>query len=197
MHLVAAVTLTSMIGYGLVAWGPSYMQRSLGLRMIDISIYVAPIAAVMGTISGVAGGKLADRLARSRGLHAQSTMVAVLKAIALPFALAFFVVDQPVVAVACYFAALLFQSSYLGPTFALIQGLAPLRLRALWAAITLLAINLIGLGAGPTLVGWISDALRPGFGEESLRYAMFLFAAATPWAIFHYWRAGVLLKRAS
>jgi len=24
---------------------------------------------------------------------------------------------------------------------------------------------------------------------------MFVFTAITPWAIFHYWRAGVLLKR--
>ena len=42
----------------------------------------------------------------------------------------------------------LLANSYLGPTFALIQGLAPMRLRALWAAITLLVINLIGLGLG-------------------------------------------------
>ena len=37
--------------------------------------------------------------------------------------------------------------------------------------------------------------LKPTYGAESLRYAMFTFAAITPWAIFHYWRAGVLLKR--
>ena len=39
--------------------------------------------------------------------------------------------------------------------------------------------------------------LKPTYGAESLRYAMFTFSAITPWAIFHYWRAGVLLKRAS
>ena len=81
----------------------------------------------------------------------------------------------------------------LGP---LIQGLAPLRMRALWAAVTLLVINLVGLGLGPTAIGVISDLLRPAFGEDSLRYAMLTFAAATPWALWHYWRAGQLLKRA-
>ena len=70
-----------------------------------------------------------------------------------------------------------------------------MRLRALWAAITLLVINLIGLGLGPTLVGQISDLLRPRYGEDTLRWAMFVFAVATPWAIFHYWRAGVILKQ--
>ncbi|UZK70106.1 MFS transporter [Sphingomonas sp. S1-29] len=196
LHLVAAVTLTSMIGYGLTAWGPSYMQRSLGIGVRDISLYVALPGGLFGIASAVGGGKIADWLARRHGLHAQSTMVAVLKTLALPFTLGFFLFDQPVLAIGSYFLYILFANSYLGPTFALIQGLAPLRLRALWAAITLLVINLIGLGAGPTLVGVISDLLKPSFGEDSLRWSMMLFAAVTPWAIFHYWRAGVLLKRA-
>ncbi|WP_240884324.1 MFS transporter [Sphingomonas sp. SFZ2018-12] len=195
-HLVMAVTLTSMIGYGLTAWGPSYMQRSLGLRMLDISLIVSPIGAVVGTLSAVGGGRLADWLARNRGLHAQPWMVAALKTAALPFTLGFFIFDEPVAALLCYFLYVLLANSYLGPTFALIQGLAPVRLRALWAAITLLIINLVGLGLGPTLVGVISDVLKPSLGTESLRWSMCLFAAATPWAIWHYWRAGVLLRRA-
>ena len=66
----------------------------------------------------------------------------------------------------------------------------------MWAAITLLVINLVGLGLGPTLVGWLSDLLKPGFGEGSLRYALIIIVSMTPWALFHYWRAGVLLQRA-
>lgn len=195
-HLVAAVTLTSMIGYGLTHWGPSFMIRTLNVEILTISLIVAPIGGIMGTISAVGGGRLADRLARRHGLHAQSWMVAILKLIALPFALSFYLIPVPALAITAYFVALLFQNSYLGPTFALIQGLAPVRLRALWAAITLLVINLIGLGLGPTLVGVISDALAPSLGKaEALRWAMLLLGAVTPWAIFHYWRAGVLLKR--
>jgi hypothetical protein len=36
----------------------------------------------------------------------------------------------------------------------------------------MVAINVIGLGAVPVFVGWLSDLLRPEFGEESLRMAM-------------------------
>ena len=32
------------------------------------------------------------------------------------------------------------------------------------------------------------------FGEESLRYALLTGAAFTPWAVWHYWRAGKALK---
>ena len=119
-----------------------------------------------------------------------------LKSIGLPLSFLFYASSNPYVAVPLYWLSLLFVSSYLGPSFALIQGLAPLRMRALWAAVTLLVINLVGLGLGPTAIGVISDLLRPAFGEDSLRYAMLTFAAATPWALWHYWRAGVLLKRA-
>jgi MFS family permease len=194
VHVVLGVTLTSMIGYGLAAFGPSYMQRSLDMSLLQIAWIVAPILGVVGALSAVLGGRLADWLAKNKGMHAQSYMVAVLKVIALPFALMFYWLDSWQLALSAYVVALLFQNSYLGPSFAMIQSLAPQKVRALWAAITLLVINMVGLGIGPVAVGRLSDALNPTYGEDSLRYAMLIFAAITPWAIFHYWRAGVLLK---
>jgi MFS family permease len=194
-HLVVAVTLTSLIGYALAAFGPAFYMRSFGLDVTTVGLVLGPLVAIIGTISGVAGGRLADAWARRRGLHVQAWLVAILKLIALPFLIGMYLSPTVWIAVPLYAVAVLFQSSYLGPTFALLQGLAPLRLRSMWAAITLLIINLIGLGLGPTAIGAISDAYRPFFGEESLRYASLTTALLTPWAIFHYWRAGVLLKR--
>ncbi len=194
-HLVAAVTLTSLIGYALAAFGPAFYMRSFGLDTRTVGLILGPLVAIVGTFSGVVGGIIADRWARKRGLHVQAWLVAILKTIALPFLIAMYLSPSVWIAVPLYAVAVLFQSSYLGPTFALLQGLAPLRLRAMWAAITLLVINLVGLGLGPTAIGAISDALRPYLGEESLRYASLTTAMLTPWAIFHYWRAGVLLKR--
>ena len=194
-HLVLAVTLTSLIGYALTAWSPAYFARSFGLTATQIALILGPLVAVVGTISGLAGGRYADRLGRSVGLHAQSWMVGGLKVAAFPFVLGVYLTGDLRLAVLCLAFAYLFQSSYLGPTFALIQGLAPIKLRSMWAAVTLLVINLVGLGIGPTAIGMLSDFYRPTFGEESLRYALLTGAAATPWAIWHYWRAGVHLKR--
>ena len=195
-HLVLAVTLTSLIGYATTYWGPSYLQRSLGFSVGQVALIIAPIAAVLGTVSGVGGGRVADWAAKRWGIHAQSWMVGLLKCAALPFTVLFFTTDSPAIAIAAYACTTLFANSYLGPTFAMLQGLAPLRMRALWAAITLLAINLIGLGLGPTSIGALSDALVPYVGKaDSLRWALVAVVALTPWAIFHYWRAGVILKR--
>jgi hypothetical protein len=196
IHLVMGVTVTSMIGYGQNAFGPSFMQRSLGMSMIDVARYVAPVAAACATISAVGGGWLANLAARRWGLHAQSWLVLAMKAVGLPLAAGVYLAPDAAIGVPLYWLSLLLVSSYLGPTFALVQGLAPLRMRALWAAITLLVINLIGLGLGPTLIGVLSDVFRPVAGEESLRWSLLSFAAVTPWALWHYWRAGVLLKRA-
>jgi MFS family permease len=194
-HLVMGVTITSLIGYGHGAFGPSFLQRSLGVPMIDVARFVAPLAAVFGTLSAVGGGWLANKAAQRYGLYAQSWLVLAMKCVGLPLSFFFYSSTDPAWALPLYFLTILFTASYLGPTFALIQGLAPMRMRALWAAITLLVINLIGLGLGPTLIGVISDVLRPSLKEESLRWAMISFTALTPWALFHYWRAGVLLKR--
>jgi MFS family permease len=194
LYLVLGVTITSLVGYSLTGWGPSYMQRSLGMSMLSISLWVAPLGTVAGAISALAGGRIADRWAAKRGLHVQSWVVAITKTAALPFAMLFYALDDVTLAITCYIISVLFANSYLGPSFALIQGLAPIRLRALWAAITLLVINLLGLGLGPTLVGILSDFYRPSYGADSLRYAMLSVYALTPLAILLYWRAGVLLR---
>lgn len=195
VHLIAGFTLTSTIGYGLTYWGPAYYQRSFGFTTLDISTIIAPVLAVGGIAGVVIGGTLANWCARRWGLWSQATMIAILKTIALPFAALLYFTESPWVGVGAYFVSILFASCYLGPTFALIQALAPLRMRALWAAITLFINNLIGLGIGPLAIGSLSDWLRPTYGEESLRWALLIGLMVTPWACFHYWRAGIALKR--
>ena len=198
VHLVMGVTITSLIGYGLSLWSPAYLIRNFQMTEFQIANYYAPVLALAGVAGTIGGGKLADRLAARFGLHTQSWMIFALKTCAFPFLLIFYLVDDIYLAAGAYAVALLLQSCYLGPTFALIQGLAPLRMRAVWAAITLFIINLIGLGIGPTAVGVISLQYQGWFGlndAESLRWSLFTIAMMTPWAIWHYGRGGVFLKR--
>lgn len=193
--MIAGVTLTSAIGYALTGWTPAYLIRIFDLNTLQVGNIVAPLLALAGVASGLGGGWLANRMTARDGLWRQPWMIAVLKTVAMPFLLWFYLAEGAVTAVGVYFIAVLFQSSYLGPTFAVIQTLAPLKMRAVWAAITLLIINLIGLGLGPTMVGVLSDLFAPRYGDQSLRYALLVIAAVTPFAILCYWRAAVLLKR--
>ncbi|MBA4047507.1 MAG: hypothetical protein C0476_03080 [Sphingomonas sp.] len=194
VHLITAVTITSLIGYATGNFGPSYLQRSFGMTMLQVSLIYAPAVALTGALGGIIGGRIADSLGRKHGLHVQAWFVAALKLAALPFTVLFYFTYDFTVGAVAILVSFFLASSYLGPSFALIQGLAPTRMRAVWAAITLLVINLIGLGLGPSIAGLLSDLYKPVFGAESLRYALMSASLLTPWAIFHYWRAGVLLK---
>jgi hypothetical protein len=63
--------------------------------------------------------------------------------------------------------------AWLGPVTAAVQHLAPAPMRSTASAIFLLINNLLGLAVGFFYFGWMSDLLRPTFGEESLRWAIY------------------------
>ncbi|HCO91833.1 MAG TPA: MFS transporter, partial [Alphaproteobacteria bacterium] len=84
---------------------------------------------------------------------------------------------------------LYFGTFYLGPTFAMVQGLVEVRMRAIAAAVLLFVLNLIGLGLGPQIVGIVSDLLTPIFGIEALRYALMAVFLGNLWSAFHYYIA--------
>ncbi|MEM8826579.1 MAG: MFS transporter, partial [Pseudomonadota bacterium] len=48
VHLVLAITITSLVGYALVGWGPAFYIRSFGLTTLDVAIYVTPVLAIAG-----------------------------------------------------------------------------------------------------------------------------------------------------
>ena len=80
--------------------------------------------------------------------------------------------NDAMTAIAVLFPISILSGMYLGPAFAMTQGLVTLRMRAVAAAILLFVLNLIGMGLGPTLVGVLSDVLMPTTGEDSIRYAL-------------------------
>jgi MFS family permease len=85
-----------------------------------------------------------------------------------------FTVGDSMVPVAIVFTLLggVVAAFWIGPTYAAIQTLAPGNMRAQAAAIFLFMFNLVGMGLGPLVIGMLSDALEPGLGVDSLRYAM-------------------------
>ena len=61
-------------------------------------------------------------------------------------------------------------------------------MRATSSAILFFIINMIGLGLGPFLIGFLSDQLIPTFGADSLRMAMlYLLPAIMFWSACHFY----------
>ena len=94
--------------------------------------------------------------------------------ISVPFSTAFYTWPDPIVAFWIAGIPGFLGAYYLGPTFALAQGLVGLRMRALAASILLFILNLIGMGLGPVIVGATSDLLNAytGLGVQSVRWAL-------------------------
>ena len=76
------------------------------------------------------------------------------------------------------------------PTSAVTLNLTPPRMRARATALTLFLTNLLGGGLGPLMVGGMSDALKPAFGKESLRYALIAITFFALAGAFSYFVAG-------
>ena len=84
---------------------------------------------------------------------------------------------------------LILGSFFFGPSFAMSQGLAPVRMRAVATSLVLFIQTLVGLGLGPLIVGIISDHLKPAIGDaQGLRYGLVSVGIVNLWAAFHYFR---------
>jgi hypothetical protein len=187
-HTVAGASLAVFVGYGMVLWLPAFFVRSHGLSQTEVGLTLALLSGVVGGIGTLASGRIADVLAR-RDLRWTPWVVAMAKVLTVPFSIWFFATADFHQALLIYLVPAFFGGFYLGPGFAMVQSLMPLRMRAVAAAISLFVGNLVGLGLGPQGVGLLSDLLAPRFGIESLRYALMAFTCLNLWAALHYWLA--------
>ncbi|HAD83629.1 MAG TPA: MFS transporter [Brevundimonas sp.] len=179
---------SSVCGYGVAAWLPSFFMRSFGLTLSQTAWYYSAIVLVGGVAGIWLGGAMADRLGRtSKGAYPLTPAIAFL--ISVPcFILAMnsgAVVgavmpgSDPNGFAALALAFLIFliptglNLTWLGPITAAVQHLASPTMRTTASALFLLINNLLGIAVGIYYFGWMSDMLRPTFGEESLRWAIY------------------------
>lgn len=169
MSLGAA--FSSMMGYGLFFWLPSFLVRSYGLELLDASLFYGAVLLVGGIAGTWLGGSLADRFGASR----RSAYV-VIPAIAFVATVPFYVVAILSTNLVATFFAMLIPTAlglaWLGPVLSAIQHIVPANMRATASAIFLFINNLIGIGAGTMFLGILSDVLQSRFGDDSLRYAI-------------------------
>ena len=180
LHLLICLSLESFFVLGVLLWQPSFFVRTHGLDTGTLGTWLGLVSGVTGFFGVWLGGELASRWAAADECR-QLVGVAwtfVLLACVKPLV---YLVSQYQVAFALLAVVSLLAAITKGPLYAATQTAVPPRMRATSFAIILFFAQLIGMGLGPLAVGVLSDALRPAFGDDTLRY---ILAALSPGYLF-------------
>ena len=99
-------------------------------------------------------------------------MIAICAAIALPFAWLFLQAETIMMAYAWNLVPSFIGLIYASIAYTASQELVGLRMRAFASAFMLFCLTLIGIGGGPTLVGWLSDTFAEAEHAMPLKSAL-------------------------
>lgn len=162
---------SSMMGYGLFFWLPSFLVRSFGMELLDASMFFGAVILI-GGIAGIwGGGWLSDKLgAKRKAWYALVPAYAFLGTV--PFYFLALLSPNLVTVFLALLTPVALGLAWLGPVISAFQHLVKPNMRATASAIFLFINNLIGIGAGTWAIGALSDALTERFAEESLRYSI-------------------------
>jgi predicted MFS family arabinose efflux permease len=183
-HLCLSSGFYAFAAYGFTVWGATFMIRVHGMSLTEVGLAMGLIQGLGGGLGTYLGGTLADRFGR-RDARAMVWVPAIGGALALPFLAVFLFSPDRNVALAGYAIAMVFSVFFVGPSYAVAQGLARLRMRAQAAAWLMFSINLIGLGIAPLAVGMLNDALASTYGDGAIRYSLMITGAVSIWAVAH------------
>lgn len=168
--LVIAAALNSLLTIGLVTWAPAFVERTHGMSAQEAGLQMGGALFFGSVIGHTLGGPLADILGlRDLRWYIWTMMLAGAAAAMIGYVL----LSGPME----YVFPLLGLNMMIGgmsaaPLLAATATISPTRSRSTAVALLMVSIQVIGLGLGPTLIGLISDVLRPEFGEQSLGIAM-------------------------
>ncbi|WP_411818985.1 MFS transporter [Hyphococcus formosus] len=199
---------SSMMGYGLIFWLPSFFVRSFGDALPEFfswmpaflmpenpspllfaSYFYATILLLGGVIGIWLGGVMADKYGPDK-----KATYAIVPAVAFLTTIPFFVVGVTASSLWLAFPAFLVLQAlslvWLGPVLTAFQQLVQPNMRATASAVFLFVNNLIGIGLGNLAIGAISDGLKAAYGDESLRYAIL------SGTVFYFIAAGLFLLTA-
>ena len=169
--LAVGASCSSMMGYGVFFWLPSFFVRSYGLTLLNASLFFGAVLLIGGLAGIWAGGWMGDRFGQiQRAQYARIPAIAFLATV--PFYV--LAILSPTLTVS--FVVLLVPTAlglaWIGPVVSAIQHLVRPDMRATASAIFLFINNLIGIGLGTYAIGALSDTLQVHFGDDSLRYSI-------------------------
>jgi MFS family permease len=192
--IVLGTAVQSLSGYAVITWGPTFLARVYQMSWSEIGTSLGWVIGLGGTFGALVGGRLADYMGR-RDVRWYMRLPALQALLAVPFIIGFTLLPQPLYSLACFIPFYTLTAMYVGPMFAMVQGLVQLRMRATAAAIMLFITNLVGLGVGPLLVGILNDhVFGARFGTAGIRYSLLAVGVIGGLSSLFFWAASRRLR---
>ncbi len=169
--MMAGAAFLSIIGYGILMWGYEFYGRVHGMNPVEVGKWMAIIVGVGGCSGTLLGGVLADRIALRKPSHLVR-FPGLLTLLGMPLGAASLALESTTLSLLLLFPFYVLLNMYIPATYTANQNLARLDMRATASAIVLFVMNIFGAGAGPFIVGALSDFFAAQHGVDSLRYAL-------------------------
>ena len=174
------IAWVSFGGYAVSAWGvdylsrfvPDYMPANDPAKFRWLMMWLGLIH-LFGYGAGTYFGALITEKLAKKNIAWYGIMPGAVLIVGVPCLIAAFWVDSVVMHLCLITVYLLSAGVYLGPSFAAAQTLAPVNMRAMSTALFFLILNIIALGGGPTITGYLSDFFAVKHGPvNGLRLAI-------------------------
>ena len=192
-HLSLAAALHSVVWYSSGAFNNAFLQRSHQLSAYEAGGWIAVLSLIAG-FGTFLGGFACDRLStrfNDRRWYLWVPGAATL--LCVPFQFLAYLSPTLTTTLPSFVGLMFMAAVFFGPSFAMTQALATVRMRSVATSLLLFIQTLIGNGLGPAATGYISDWLVPSQQADSLRYALVIIGVVNVWAALHYaWAARTL-----
>jgi MFS family permease len=188
MHMSVAAALHSLVWYSGSVWNGSFFQWQHELDPQRAGAYLATFQLI-GAVGSFAGGFLSDRLSvRHNDPRWYMWVPGIACVIMVPFQfVAYLSHDLNVIVPITFSTMFILASMFFGPSFAVAQAVATVRMRAVSASVLLFIQTIIGYTFGPMIIGGLSDLLTPTVGRgPGIAYPMAAFGILNVWAAVHY-----------
>tara|TARA_B100000963_G_C22632001_1_gene675422 strand:+ start:2697 stop:3989 length:1293 start_codon:yes stop_codon:yes gene_type:complete len=167
------IAFGSFVSYAQAAFQTKYLVT------LDPNFNFQLLVIVLGIMNGTTyaagayyGAKLADKWGKSN-IRAYGWLPAISISLCLPIGIISYWLPTVELHLILSTLFLLLIGIYLGPSFAIAQTLAPIKMRAMSTALFFFILNMIGLGGGPTFAGWLMDVFANNNNElNSIRLSM-------------------------
>jgi len=162
--LFIGMSFVSLASYAQGFWDIAFLVRTYGWEPTTAGLYYGLLQLFSGVGGMVFGGYISDKLSTTHGPSKSYSMILVALGIAIPFTIAYPIAPTPWWSLSLMLFAIFGNNMAYACATTTLQRIFPVGMLGLSLGIYFFMSNVVGMGAGPTLVAMVTDYV---FGDPS------------------------------